>query len=92
MVAKEEAAVSPGNDRRRHVAGQAVPCPVLHVLHEGRLQRHGRGEGEQQNGGDDAWETDQFGKWELRDGTPVAMAPERADHEPPGVVIEMDGI
>ena len=28
----------------------------------------------------DAWETEQPGSWELHDGVPVLMAPERADH------------
>lgn len=28
----------------------------------------------------DAWETKQPGSWELHDGVPVLMAPERADH------------
>ena len=28
----------------------------------------------------DAWEADQPGSWELHDGVPVLMAPERADH------------
>ena len=30
--------------------------------------------------GFDVWEADQAGAWELHDGIPVAVAPERADH------------
>ena len=42
----------------------------------------------------DHWAARQEGRWELHDGRPVAMAPERVDIllDPPGIALSLDAI